>query len=489
MESIPELIEKGLARLIVKDPFWGRVAQEIVWKKGGEFAMGVALSRNGFKGYYNMDIIKQLGVDTPVMIAEIIKHELWHIVLRHPFRVYSQLPHLTNNIAMDMVVNGTKHNPRVNLPDKFVWCPPEWEEYTFDEIIHKMIEPCKTCPVFKQMMQQMQGGGQENQQGGGQGNQQNQQGGGQGNNQDDGQENQQSDGQGNQQNQQGNQQDDGQGNQQSGGQGNQQDDGQENQSCPFSQGNGQGNQSQGNQGQGNDQENLKHNCGMKPCPLKQQLVNDHRFMIDNNDLDESQYNQMLKTKLEQARKDAGGAPGEIETIIEELGKAIINWKKLLHMYQGRHMGGKRPTLKRPNRRIRKFGIKGSSKKSRASMSVFVDESLSISNEENKQFFAEIDKMSSYYKITLITWSVGITDVIQYHRGMWKKVVNKGRGGTDLDVTLNQAEENGLIGQCNIVLTDGEFYSEVKERNYPIIFVITTNAPPPQWADMVIRLEV
>ena len=161
----------------------------------------------------------------------------------------------------------------------------------------------------------------------------------------------------------------------------------------------------------------------------------------------------------------------------------------MKIYQGRYIGGKIPTLKRPNRRIKKFGIKGRTKKSHATLTVFADESLSISDEENKQIFAEIDKVSSYYKVTLAIWSVGITAVYRYRKGMWKKVINKGRGGTNLDLTLDQAEEQGLIGQCNIILTDGEFCSEVKERKYPIIWVITTDTPAPSWAKEVIRLKV
>jgi predicted metal-dependent peptidase len=63
--------------------------------------------------------------------------------------------------------------------------------------------------------------------------------------------------------------------------------------------------------------------------------------------------------------------------------------------------------------------------------------------------------------------------MKYRRGDWRKIKVKGRGGTCFISALDYIEENKLVGQANIILTDGEA-SWPDEKPYPVIWAISNN---------------
>ena len=75
--------------------------------------------------------------------------------------------------------------------------------------------------------------------------------------------------------------------------------------------------------------------------------------------------------------------------------------------------------------------------------------------------------------------------------MWKRLKISGRGGTDMTQPFKWLEDNHLIADCTILLTDGETPWPEKKA-YPTIFVITSenghHAKGPEWGK-IINIEI
>ncbi|MFM7113410.1 MAG: DUF2201 family putative metallopeptidase [Planctomycetota bacterium] len=185
-------------------------------------------------------------------------------------------------------------------------------------------------------------------------------------------------------------------------------------------------------------------------------------------------------------KCPGTAPGHLSEAINDLNRPRVNWRQLLRHYLGKHLGNRRVTFSRRNRRQDRFGMPGISRRAAATVNVIVDTSGSISSEILKQFFAEIECISHRAKTRVLQWDHAFQGWSVYRRGCWKGMAIHGRGGTDMAAPLRWLLDNRKIADAQVMLTDGFCnYLKKNEVQFPMITVITPGGgTEPQYGHVV-----
>ena len=218
-------------------------------------------------------------------------------------------------------------------------------------------------------------------------------------------------------------------------------------------------------------------------------LDDHETW-NQSEISQDEARQLVHNMVKEAtEKSQGHVPGHLKQIIEQLAKPVVRWRELLRQYLGTHVGNRRKTYSRANRRIQAFGTKGISRHAAATVSVIVDTSGSIGTKELEQFFAEIEAISYRAKVHVLQWDAEFQGYERYRRGDWKKITANGRGGTDMAAPFQWLEDNKCVGDVVVQLTDG-YCNWPPERRYPTLFVITTDekaSPGPDWG-VVIRMR-
>jgi len=218
------------------------------------------------------------------------------------------------------------------------------------------------------------------------------------------------------------------------------------------------------------------------------MVDDHSLW-KKSDMSEDELRQLVKDITVQAiDRSQGRIPGHLAGLLERLNTPIISWRHMLRQYFGHHLGNRRKTYSRRDRRQDIFGLPGISHHAAAKVSVIVDTSGSISTEDLEQFFAEIEAIAYRASVCILQWDSKFQSfTARYRRGKWKNIKIKGKGGTDMASPVNWLEKNGLVGDVCIMLTDGECnYAEKKP--FPMITCVTTSrGSAPSWGK-VIRME-
>lgn len=188
--------------------------------------------------------------------------------------------------------------------------------------------------------------------------------------------------------------------------------------------------------------------------------------------------------VDSAQKSRGNVPGNLTEVLAELNKPIVVWSDILKRFLGKHVGGSRKTHSRANRRYNAFGVKGVSHRAAATVNIIVDTSGSISNEELKQFFGEIENISYRAKVHILQWDAAFVSYDSYRKGDWKKFKIGGRGGTDMAAPVDWLDENSPIANLTIMLTDG-YCNWPDKRDYPMVFVITSDkVEKPDWGNSI-----
>lgn len=189
--------------------------------------------------------------------------------------------------------------------------------------------------------------------------------------------------------------------------------------------------------------------------------------------------------VEQAtEKSKGDVPGHLKEAINELNKPTVYWRAYLKNLLGTHVGNRRKTYSRRNRRNDRFGVPGISHHAAGKVSVVIDTSGSISKEDLSQFMGEIESICHRAKVSVLQWDHAFQGFsASYRRGDWKKFEVHGRGGTDMVAPVEWLEEKGLIGDCMVMLTDG-YCSWPNQKSFPTIWAITTDEQGPDWGTIV-----
>jgi predicted metal-dependent peptidase len=408
------------SRLLVTQPWYGVMAMrmEFIEAHPSECpTMGVRVSTAGGGKIicaYNPEFVLKLFSEGVNTLVSVIQHEIEHVVRLHCVRHTTEHPTVWN-IAADMVCNGRKNDKRIeNLPDDCVFFPDQWDtNVATEEVAAKLMDEGHVtfkCPMC---------GGTMGSDGQGQG-----QGNGDGD-EDEGQDN-------------------------SGGGGGSGDD-----KCPCC----------GQEGGGDD-------GGGKSFG---KIYDDHG-QWKKSDANKEDAKEIVRHAVQEATSQhAGHVPGHLTEDLKKLEKPSYNWKNALKEFVGRTCGTKRSTHSRPARRFPDaFGMKGYSRHGSARLTIMVDTSGSVSSIMLSHFFAEVEHISWKYKIILVQFDHGVQDVnMKYRRGDWRKIKVKGRGGTCFHSVLDHIEKEKLVGQANIILTDGEA-PWPDNKPYPVIWAISNH---------------
>lgn len=436
MSEASDNLMKARCRLMIREPFYGSIAMDMTWREDKmEYkdvpeeakTMGVRLTNTGAECIYYKPFVERLSVEE---LYTVVQHEIEHLVRLHCLR-RDHRHHELFNVACDMSIHGHQSSPKIGytefgkkpvfpMADQLCWVPEnEDPNLTAEEYYKRMMQK---LPKLKCTC---------------------------GSN---------SDGKG-------------------------QDQG------AISQGPGKGQgQNDQNKGQGKkDKKGKKDGDGNGnggDCPIHSGKLLDSHWVWDTSETSEDEARQIVNSMVQNAiSKNQGSIPGHLLDAVQALGKPVVRWRELLRRYLGQHVGNRRPTLARRNRRNDTFGVKGVSHHAAATVNVIVDTSGSIGQEELGKFFAEIDAIASRAKTSVLQWDHDFQGYSVYRRGNWKKFKVNGRGGTDMAAPYKWLEDNGKIADVQVMLTDGHC-NWAESKGYPVITCITTNQEGPDWGHVV-----
>ena len=260
---------------------------------------------------------------------------------------------------------------------------------------------------------------------------------------------------------------------------------------PWDNKTGQKQEEQEQEGQGQEQEGQGQGHRCPSCgQVKGACVtfDDHGVWSDSN-ISEDEARQIVKTITDQASSNCqGNIPGHLKEFLDELNKPVVRWREIIRRFLGKHSGGSRATYSRRNRRHNAFGIKGKSHHAVATLGVIVDTSGSIGSEDLKQFFAEIEMISSKTTVWVLQWDTAFGSYHpRYRRGDWKKIPITGRGGTRMNLSQEWVVENNIAAEAVIMLTDGYTYWRKEPMPMPFFVCLTTDNSEtiPQYAEAIV----
>jgi len=205
--------------------------------------------------------------------------------------------------------------------------------------------------------------------------------------------------------------------------------------------------------------------------LKQYLKDTHAGWEEFEDIDEAtqklvqkQTEHILKEVAEQTKKSTGSIPGEFQELLDRINSKEppkFDWRGYLRRFAGASMEIYTKKLRRkPNKRFE--DNPGLKIKKRRHILVAIDISGSVSSEELKEFFHEIDHIHrTGCEVTVIQCDTSIKAVEKYKRNMDLKI--KGRGGTSFDPVIDYYNEHRGNYSCLVYLTDGEASAPEKAR--------------------------
>ena len=182
--------------------------------------------------------------------------------------------------------------------------------------------------------------------------------------------------------------------------------------------------------------------------------------------------RLMKTQMEyqmgelakEVTKARGTVPGEIKSILDAIQQPEapkFDWKGYVRRFVGRSVRVYTKKLRRKfNKRFEENpGLKI---KQKQHILVAVDTSGSVSNDELKEFFAEIDHIhKTGADVTVVQCDTAISDIRPYKKS--NKIDLHGRGGTSFEPVIEYYDANQRRYTCLIYFTDGEAPSPAKPK--------------------------
>lgn len=189
--------------------------------------------------------------------------------------------------------------------------------------------------------------------------------------------------------------------------------------------------------------------------------------------------QAIKEAVEATEKARGTIPHGLEEHIKEwLKPPIISWRSLLKKFLAASIkSGNKRSWKRPNRR---FGDmqKGKLSDRTVSVSIAIDTSGSISNEDLRDFVNEMRAIKACYKGSMTVMECDAEIHKTYKLDKYKRVNTKfrGRGGTSFMPVFKYIKEKKLKTDLLIFFTDlcGD-QDMCKKPPYNVLWVSTISA--------------
>ncbi len=186
--------------------------------------------------------------------------------------------------------------------------------------------------------------------------------------------------------------------------------------------------------------------------------------------------QAIKEAVEATQKGRGTIPQGLEEAIEEwLKPPVVSWRTLLKKFFATSVkAGSKRSWKRPNRRFGEVQ-KGKLSDRTVSISLAVDTSGSVSDEELKMFTTEMKAIKACYKSTMTVMECDAEIQKTYQLNKFKPVQKnfKGRGGTMFKPVFEYIKEKKIKTDLLIFFTDldGD-QDQCKKPPYPVLWVAT-----------------
>ncbi len=189
---------------------------------------------------------------------------------------------------------------------------------------------------------------------------------------------------------------------------------------------------------------------------------------------EKQLEHMLKEVAQQV-KGRGTVPGEMQGLLDKINSKEppkFDWRGYLRRFAG---GSQKVYTKKLRRKFNKRfeEMAGLKVKPRKHILVAIDTSGSVSDDELREFFHEIDHINKTgAEITVLQCDTKINSVKKYSAGDTVEIF--GRGGTEFDPVIEYYNQHLKNFSCMVYLTDGECYCTVKPRG-KMLWVISSRS--------------
>jgi predicted metal-dependent peptidase len=202
---------------------------------------------------------------------------------------------------------------------------------------------------------------------------------------------------------------------------------------------------------------------------KVKLVDDHSVWeeTDNKDYAKS----ILIDTIEKSVKDAGAGrtPSHVLEELDLIKKSMVDWKQILRRFVSRSAANKKEKTRM--KRNRRYGtmFQGKKKAPNLVLTLLIDESGSVCDDQFTQFFAEIEKiMPLVEKLYLVHFDAEVKTPYEYKKGA--KIVRTGRGGTLFKPAFDKAHE--LKSDAVICFTDGYPCDDIEKPKFPLLWAST-----------------
>jgi len=239
-------------------------------------------------------------------------------------------------------------------------------------------------------------------------------------------------------------------------------------------------------GQGNTEITLKDGKGNEIGKMKVKTICSQKDKQSAGD-EKGEIPEMAKEVIRQAVKEAveatnkarGTMPHGLEEDIKEwLQPPVISWRSLLKKFLAASIkSGSKRSWKRPNRRFGEFQ-KGKLSDRIVSVTIAVDTSGSVSDEDLKDFVSEMRAIQACYKgsMTVIECDADIQKTYKLDRYKRVQTKFKGRGGTSFLPVFKYIKEKKLKTDLLVFFTDlGGDQEQCKKPPYPVLWVATVPA--------------
>lgn len=199
--------------------------------------------------------------------------------------------------------------------------------------------------------------------------------------------------------------------------------------------------------------------------------------------------RQVVNKAAKRAKAAGALTADQELLVNELNKAVVNWKSQLRRFAARTIETAIDTSKK--KRNRRYGIQmpGMIKTESLHIGVAIDTSGSVSDESLVQFMSEIGCIAKYARVTVIEADTEIKNAYEYNPK--KKYKVSGRGGTAYKPAFDYFNDKKNTVDAMIYFGDMDCFDteELKKPKYPVLWSIVGSQNPPADFGAVIRVEV
>lgn len=189
---------------------------------------------------------------------------------------------------------------------------------------------------------------------------------------------------------------------------------------------------------------------------------------------EKQLEHMLKEVAQQV-KSRGTVPGEMQGLLDKINSKEppkFDWRGYLRRFAG---GSQKVYTKKLRRKFNKRfeDMAGLKIKPKKHILVAIDTSGSVSDEELREFFHEIDHIyKTGAEITVLQCDTRINSVKPYKAGDTVEIF--GRGGTEFNPVIEYYNQHLKNFSCMVYLTDGECNCDVKPRGR-MLWVISSQS--------------